>query len=305
MLRVMGLLALSTTLVVNHPVRADADEPKKPVPPVESPLAEKWDYVAPMKKAAARFKGNEGVVIHIGASDTIANPYTTWARSGKGKTAEDEAVLKWMHTNANDKTDGWWLCRKEVVSHRAYTSESGLESAWLFEKGQEKVPGRWPGEPLPPLAKMLDDYKPRLVVLEIGIYEAEAERPLEDYRKNMARALDLILEQGAIPIPTAAPPIQAHLKSSKAYNEALRELARERGLPLIDMEQEILQRRPDDWYGTLMTRMHLTAARAGVNPASEPTADNLRESGFLLRGWVTVRKIAEVKRRVLDDKGKP
>ena len=68
------------------------------------------------------------------------------------------------------------------------------------------------------------------------------------------------------------------------------------------MEQEILQRRPDDWYGTLMTRMHLTASRSGVGPSSEPTADNLRESGFLLRGWVTVRKIAEVKRRVLDQK---
>jgi hypothetical protein len=88
-----------------------------------------------MKRLVARFEGNEGVVIHVGASDTIANPYTTWARQGKGETAEDEAVLKWMHTNANDKADGWWLCRHEVVSHRAYTAESGLESSWLFKGG--------------------------------------------------------------------------------------------------------------------------------------------------------------------------
>ena len=105
---------------------------------------------------------------------------------------------------------------------------------------------------------------------------------MADYRKNMARALDMILEQGAIPILTTEPPVKAQRETSKAYNEAIRELARERGLPLIDLEQEILQRRPDDWYGTLMTRMHLTA-RAGVTPASEPTATNLRESGFLLR----------------------
>jgi hypothetical protein len=274
------------------------------VPAVQSPLKEKWDYVAPMKKVAARFKGKEGVVIHVGASDTIANPYTTWARQGKGKSPEDVEVLKWMHTDAKDKTDGWWLCRQELVSHRSYTSESGLESAWLFE-GAEKVQGRWPGPPLPPLAKMLDDYQPRMVVLEIGIYEAEKELPVADYRKNMGKALDLILERGAIPIPSTAPPIKAHLKASTDYNEALRGLARERGLPLIDIEQEILQRRPDDWYGTLMTRMHLTASRAGVNAGSEPTAENLRESGFLLRGWVTVRKIAEVKRRVLDEKDKP
>jgi hypothetical protein len=33
-------------------------------------------------------------------------------------------------------------------------------------------------------------------------------------------------------------------------------------------------------------------------------AMNLRGSSFLLRGWVTVRKIAEVKRRVLDQREK-
>src|ERR1700732_3530973 len=105
---VMGLLALSAALFADHVVQADPKNPDTRPPAVESPLAEKWDYAAPMKKVAARFKGNEGVVIHVGASDTIANPYTTWARSGKGKTAEDEAVLKWMHTDAKDKTDGWW-----------------------------------------------------------------------------------------------------------------------------------------------------------------------------------------------------
>lgn len=297
-----AVLILGRNSVSLMPAAEPAKDEKAPM--VQSPLAEKWDYGTGMKKVAARFKGKEGVVIHVGASDTIANPYTTWARLGKGKTPEDEAVLKWMHTEAKDKTDGWWLCRQELVSHRSYTSESGLESAWLFEAG-EKAPGRWPGPPLPPLVKMLDDYKPQIVVLEVGIYEAEKEAPVADYRKNMAKALDLTLERGAIPIPTTAPPVKAHLKVSTAYNEALRELARERGLPLIDMEQEILQRRPDDWYGTLMTRMHLTAARAGVSPSSEPTADNLRESGFLLRGWVTVRKIAEVKRRVLDERDKP
>jgi hypothetical protein len=269
-----------------------ADAPK----PFASPLAEEWDYVAPMKKVAARFKGNEGVIIHIGASDTIANPYTTWARSGKGQTPEDQAVLKWMHTGANDKSDGWWLCRHELVSHRAYTAESGLQSAMLFKGGALG---------LPTLEKMLKDHQPRIVVLEVGIYEVEEKRPLAEYRQNMSKAFDLILEQGAIPVPTTAPPVQAQLEVSRSYNTALREMARERGLPLIDMEQEIVRRRPDDWYGTLMTRMHLTAARKGVNPSSEPTADNLRESGFLLRGWLTVRKLGEIKRRVLDENGKP
>src|SRR6476659_4270620 len=110
--------------------RVSAAEP--PGGRVDSPLPEGWDYAGPMKKVAARFRGQEGVVLHVGGSMTIANPYGTWPRSGKGKTHEDEAILKWMHTETKDKTDGWWLCRQELVSHRSYTSESGLESAWLF-----------------------------------------------------------------------------------------------------------------------------------------------------------------------------
>src|SRR5947209_7985968 len=94
--------------------------------PATQPLAETWDYSGPMKKVAAAFRGKEGVVIHFGGSMTIANPYGTWARSGKGQTAEDKAILQWMHTERKDKTNGWWLCRMEVVPYRAYTAESGL-----------------------------------------------------------------------------------------------------------------------------------------------------------------------------------
>src|ERR1051325_7304497 len=116
------------------------------------PLAEAWDYAPAMKKVAAKFKGNEGVVIHVGGSMTIANPYTDWPRNGKGKTPADEAILKWMHTNAKDKKDGWWLCRMEVVPYRAYTSESGLESPMLFAGGKRG---------LAPLEQLLAEHKPR------------------------------------------------------------------------------------------------------------------------------------------------
>jgi hypothetical protein len=37
-----------------------------------------------------------------------------------------------------------------------------------------------------------------------------------------------------------------------------------------------------------------------VTPESEPTPENLRESGYLLRGWLSVKKLAEVKARAID-----
>jgi hypothetical protein len=87
---------------------------------------------------------------------------------------------------------------------------------------------------------------------------------------------------------------------TKQFNEVLRSLAKERAIPVIDLEREIFSRRPDDWFGTLVDRIHLTASQKGGNPAAEPTVENLRKSGYHLRGWLTVQKIAEIKRRVLD-----
>ncbi len=255
------------------------------------PLPEDWDYSTPMKKVAARFKGVEGVVLHVGGSMTIANPYTDWARNGRGKTPDDLAILKWMHNRANDKTDGWWLCKTELVSHRAYTSESGLESPMLLAGGRAG---------LPPLEKLLTDYKPRMVTLEVGIYDVENKRALEEYQKNMGQALDMILAAGAIPILTTIPPFKADMPRTQTFNNSLRAMAKERGIPLLDIEREILLRRPSDWYGTLTNRIHLTAREGGSSAAAEPTAENLSRSGYLLRGWLTVQKIAEVKKRVLD-----
>ncbi len=255
------------------------------------PLAEAWDYAPAMKQLAGKFRGREGVVLHVGGSMTIANPYGSWARSGKGQSAEDKAVLQWMHTDRKDRFDGWWLCRMEVVPYRAYTAESGLKSAMLHEGGKRG---------LPPLLKLLEEYQPRLVTIECGIYDVEDGVPLEEYRKNMAKVLDQILERGAIPILNTIPPFKAQFEQTKKFNEALRSLAKERSIPVLDLEREILSRRPDDWLGNLMKRIHLTASEAGVSPSAEPTAENLSRSGYLLRSYLTVRKIAEIKKRALD-----
>src|SRR5205823_6223790 len=162
-------------------------------------------------KSAAKFRGHEGVVIHVGGSMTIANPYSDWPRNGKGKTPADEAILKWMHAGAKDKSDGWWLCRTELVHYRAYTSERGLESPMLLTGGKRG---------LPPLAQMLAEFKPRMVTLEVGIYDVENRRPLQEYQDNMARALDMILDQGAIPILNTIPPFKAELDRTKKFNAA-------------------------------------------------------------------------------------
>lgn len=261
--------------------------------PSPSPLPQAWDYAAAMRKVAGASDGRPGVVLHVGDSITYSNPYGQWARAGEGRTDEDRAALEWMHAGADDETDGWWLARFDHPDGGRSHTAGGLRADELLAGGKQG---------LPPLKAMLERYRPQAVVLMIGTNDATAGRPLDAYRADVAAAVDLILGRGAVCILSTIPPHPGKPGVSKAYNEALRTLAEKRRVPMIDYEREILTRRPDDWDGTLLGKgdVHPSVGRDGVTPASAPTAENLRESGYLLRGWLSVGKIAEVKRTVFD-----
>jgi len=259
-----------------------------------APLPQPWKYEAAMRRVAGTFRGRPGVVLHVGDSITYANPYSQWARSGEGRTAADRDALGWMHAGADDPTDGWWLARDDHPDGgRSHTAAGGLRADELLAGGKSGLPS---------LRALLESYRPEMVVLMVGTNDATAGRALAPYKADVAAAVDLILGRGAVCILSTIPPHPGKPDLAKSYNQALRALAEARGLPLIDYEREILSRRPDDWDGTLLGKgdVHPTAAREGVTAASAPTAANLRACGYLLRGWLSVRKIAEVKHAVLD-----
>lgn len=266
----------------------------------EKILPQEWDYAPAMKKVAAKFRGKPGVVLHVGDSITYSNPYSQWARGGAGKTDADKAILKWMHAGADNDTDGWYLCRFDhPAGGRSYTACSGIRAEEMLAGGKQQMP---------PLSKIIEPYKPQMVILMLGTNDASANRPVAAFRKDMTKAVDTILDQGAICILSTIPPHPGKMELAKAYNEALRQLAKDRGLPLIDYEKEILTRRPSDWNGTLLGKndVHPTGGKPdGVNAASAPIAENLRNSGYLLRGWLSVQKVAEVKKKVLDGLPEP
>ena len=272
-------------LAIACPVRAAGDAE-------ESPLPQPWDYAEAMKAVARRGDGRPGVVLHVGDSITHANPYGQWARSGAGRTADDRAALAWMHAGADDDTDGWWLARADHPDGgRSYTACGGIRADEMLAGGKNGMPS---------LGSLIEKYRPQVVVLMLGTNDASAGRDVAAYRADMEKAVDLMLGRGVVVILSTIPPHPGREALARSYNEELRSLARARKLPLIDYEREILKRRPDDWDGTLLGKgdVHPTADRAGVTPTSTPTAENLRESGYLLRGWLSVRKIAEVRRAV-------
>ncbi len=269
-----------------------------PVLADEKPLTQDWDYSGPMKKVAAKFNGRPGVVLHIGDSITYSNPYGQWARGGAGKTDGDKAALKWMHAGADNDTDGWYLARFDHPDGgRSYTACSGLRLNEALAGGKQNMPA---------LEKILDKYKPQAVVFMLGTNDASARRETADFRKEYIVAVDLMLSRGIVPIISTIPPHVAQPRVARFYNDAIREIAKDKGLPLIDFEKEILKRRPTDWNGTLLGKndVHPSAEFAGTKPTSEPTAENLKNSGYLLRGWLSVKKIEEVKAKVFDKLGK-
>jgi lysophospholipase L1-like esterase len=261
------------------------------------PLPQDWDYSAAMKKVAAEFTGKQGVVIHVGDSITYANPYGQWATRGQGQTDDDKALLAWMRAGKNDDTDGWYLARFDHPSGgRSHTAAGGIRLDEMLAGGRGGMPS---------LAELLTKYQPQMVILMLGTNDASQGRKVEDYSKDAETAVKTIIEAHSIPILSTIPPHIGREELAKNYNEALRGIARRHKLPLIDYEREILTRRPEDWNGTLMNKddVHPTAAtegEGGVRASSAPTEENLRQSGYLLRGWLAVKKIGEVKRKVLD-----
>jgi lysophospholipase L1-like esterase len=265
--------------------------------PAAEPLPQAWDYTAAMKKVAAEFTGRGGVVIHIGDSITYANPYGQWATAGQGKNENDKALLAWMHAGSNDDTDGWYLARFDhPAGGRSYTAAGGIRLDEMLAGGRGGMPA---------LAELVGTYQPQMVVLMLGSNDASQGRKVEDYRRDAETAVKTIMAAHAIPILSTIPPNIGRQELARSYNAALREIARQQELPLIDYEREILTRRPNDWNGTLLNKNdeHPTAETGGENgvkASSAPTDDNLTRSGYLLRGWLSVRKIGEVKRKVLD-----
>jgi hypothetical protein len=259
----------------------------------ESPFREPYDYAPAMMPVTQRFKGRVGVVIHIGDSITYASPYSAWARYGEGKTDADKAALAWMHAGADNDRDGWWLCRVDLPGGRSHTACSGIRLDQMLAGGKSGMP---------PLADLLDKYQPQLAVVMLGTNDASAGRPVESFRRDLNTAIELFLARGIVPLLSTIPPHIQRRELAREYSSAIRDTAREKLLPLIDFEREILSRRADDWDGTLLNRgdVHPTAENGGVTAASAPTPENLRNCGYLLRGWLSVRKIAEVKRSVLD-----
>jgi hypothetical protein len=86
---------------------------------------------------------------------------------------------------------------------------------------------------------------------------------------------------------------------TRQYNRRFLEIARGRKIPVIDLYGEFLTRAPGDaWKSGLLHEdgVHFTHEWSG----GPPTESNLARCGYLLRCWLLVQKLKEIKARVSD-----
>ncbi|GAH27839.1 unnamed protein product, partial [marine sediment metagenome] len=119
------------------------------------------------------------------------------------------------------------------------------------------------------------------------------------YKENLRQVVQACLANGTIPIITTIPPRRGYTPGvTDTYADAVRALALEEEIPLIEYNGEIHTRRPGGtWDGTLISG-------DGVHPSNTaPTGDfsetMLSTNGYTLRNWMTLHGAHEVWEQVI------
>ena len=291
-------------------------------------------HASSLLRSAANQK-TDGFVLALGDSITHSYAFAVWPVSGAGKTLSDADVTSWAHTGswgANNfdvtQKNGWYLAAADTTSQRGLTSSGGLTL-------QEFVVGCCNGGPAMPVTS--DPIDARSIVADptyagnlqvdtvisafndaqIAVVMLGTNDPGNSQNiANLHTIVDRLEAEHIVPILSTIPPRGDGFPNDVVvqFNAAVTNLAFTRSLPLIDYYQEIVLRRPGtSWMGTLISSdgVHPTGSGAGFGADSDPylpggdpdthmTGEAAANVGYLLRSWLVVQKLKEVRQHVVD-----
>jgi lysophospholipase L1-like esterase len=248
-------------------------------------------WIGPMQKVHSRFSGTQGTFAQFGDSITITMAF--WAplagepQHMSADTARAHAVVK-----AHMKSECWSKWKGPE-----FGNNGSMTIRWALANVD-----RW-----------LTKLNPEVAVIMFGSNDV-GQMGADEYEQKTREVVERCLKNGTVVLLTTAPPRNGHVEKSKAFAEAVRRIAREQGVPLIDYCDEILRRRPQDWDGTLPQFKSLPGdeyqvptliARDGVHPsnpkqyANDFSDEGLSHNGFALRNYLTLTAYAEVIAQVL------
>ena len=163
--------------------------------------------------------------------------------------------------------------------------EQGNYSGWRVGDVLKAVPG------------VLAAKKPAIALVMVGTNDITGGRVPPTYAAELEKIVDLCTKAGCVPILSTIPPRKGLDEPVDAVNKIIGELAARRQVPLIDFHAEILRRQPGQaWLGTLISG-------DGVHPTAGALTDfsdeNLSQSGYALRTWMSFLAVRQVYYRVI------
>jgi lysophospholipase L1-like esterase len=255
--------------------------------------AETPSWVGPMKEVRARFTGTPGTIATFGDSITVSMAF--WAPlRGEPKNMPDEMAKAHALVKKYMREECWTKWRGP-----GHGNNGGMTIRWAHEN----------------VDAWLKKLNPEVAVIMFGTNDLGG-LDVKEYGQKTAEVVERCLKNGTVVILTTPPPRSGLLEKSKQFAEAVRRVARDKKVPLIDYHAEILKRRPNDWDGALPQfkdvkgseyEVPTLIARDGVHP-SNPRAhqdyseESLSRNGFALRSYLTLHAYADVIRRVLAER---
>lgn len=210
------------------------------VEPLEARRLLAVDYWAvPMSQVHANFTGNPGTIARFGDRMSRDAPFfEPLELPHQNVSPEAATALSWIQGYVPAAVWDW--------QSPANGAQDGSTVAWPLQVEQHPT--------LRNIDHWLANLNPEMAVIGWGVNSIDwAPLTLQEFTDNMREVVSTVKANGTIPILTAIPPLHDFEIESADVAQAIRDLAVEQEVPLIDFHQEILTRNPGDtWDGALV-----------------------------------------------------
>ena len=266
---------------------AEAPAGKSPLAP---PAGDSASWVEPMRKVHARFSGVAGTFAQFGDSITVTMAF--WAP---------------LAGNPKNMSAGMQRALQTVKSYQKPECWRGWKGPEFGNNGSMTI--RWAHDNV---EKWLNKLNPETVLVMFGSNDV-GQMDVGEYEAKTRAVVARCLTNGTVVILSTMPPRSGRMEQCRRFADVVRRIARDNSVPLSDYFGEILNRRPDDWDGSLPKfkevpgdeyQVPTLIARDGVHP-SNPTPfagdysdEALATNGYGLRNFLTVMTYADVIERI-------
>jgi hypothetical protein len=241
-------------------------------------------WLETLREVHSRFTGKKGTFAHFGDSITVTLAFWTPLLNSR-KNAPRELEEAFTIVKEHQRPECWrdWKGPE-------YGNDGGKTIRWAREN----------------ISAWLQKLNPEVALLMLGTNDLH-QLELDEYQAKTRQVIEKCLANGTVVILSTIPPRSGFVEKSTVFAQAIRSLAEELKLPLVDFHAEVLKRRPGDWDGAMDKFKEFKdydvptlIARDGVHPSyprkyqNDYSEEALSSSGYSLRNALVLLKYAEV-----------